>query len=448
MSTTASGYDEVGNRTSMTRDATSYSYTYDDNDKLTGLSGGGQSASFGYDGAGNMTSVTGTMYQNKTMVFNDDNRLTSISYGGNTDLYTYNWEGLRTRARLKYGLYHRYLYNGQRVLQDLTDDGDWHTTYTTENGSYEGTLVGIKRYDLEQERFPLYDSIGTALGLVCELGTVTDSYDMDTFGAELDSTVTTPNPYRFGGAWGYITDPSGLLQLGARYYWPEVGRFVEQDPIGEEVNRYVYADGNPVRYVDADGEHPILVVAGGLLIGGAGGAILAEPGHRLQGAVQGGIAGTAGSLFLLAAGAPIAGALGGGAWGGMAAGGASALVGDAVGQLSFMAMGIQCTFNWPELGISGFAGGIGGAIMLRPSTAPMQEVSGWAPEGVTPDLARGRWVMTGGPSVGNYARSGVWQPGYGYPYGKSVTDTLPGSQLSYPPGWEWLKGLIGQRVVY
>jgi RHS repeat-associated protein len=56
---------------------------------------------------------------------------------------------------------------------------------------------------------------------------------MDTFGRPVSSTGTTPNPYRYGAAWGYITDPSGLLQLGARFYWPEVGRFVSQDPMGD-----------------------------------------------------------------------------------------------------------------------------------------------------------------------------------------------------------------------
>jgi RHS repeat-associated protein len=206
-----------------------------------------------YDDAGNMTSVTGTLYQNKTMVFNDESRLSSVAYGAVTDTYTYNWEGQRTRTRLN-GVYHRYLYNGERVLQDLNDDGDWHTTYTTEDGSYEGTLVGIKRYNLDSERFPLYDEIGTARGLVCELGTVTDSYELDTFGTPSGPAQgTTPNPYRYGAAWGYITDPSGLLQLGARYYWPEVGRFVSQDPARAGIDWYTYVRNRPLREADPEG---------------------------------------------------------------------------------------------------------------------------------------------------------------------------------------------------
>jgi len=44
-----------------------------------------------------------------------------------------------------------------------------------------------------------------------------------------------------------------MLQLGARFYWPEVGRFVSQDPIGTGVNWYAYAESNPVVWVDPTG---------------------------------------------------------------------------------------------------------------------------------------------------------------------------------------------------
>ena len=68
-------------------------------------------------------------------------------------------------------------------------------------------------------------------------------------------TNQTPNPFRFGGAWGYITETSesGLLQLGARTYWPEIGRFIQQDPAKDGVNWYEYAENNPLVWVDPEG---------------------------------------------------------------------------------------------------------------------------------------------------------------------------------------------------
>ncbi len=56
-----------------------------------------------------------------------------------------------------------------------------------------------------------------------------------------------------GRAWGYRTDPSGLVQLGARYYWPELGRFIQQDPIRDGINWYTYAENNPLTYIDPSG---------------------------------------------------------------------------------------------------------------------------------------------------------------------------------------------------
>ena len=44
-----------------------------------------------------------------------------------------------------------------------------------------------------------------------------------------------------------------MLQLGARFYWPEVGRFVSQDPIADGVNWYIYAEDNPLVWVDPAG---------------------------------------------------------------------------------------------------------------------------------------------------------------------------------------------------
>jgi RHS repeat-associated protein len=91
--------------------------------------------------------------------------------------------------------------------------------------------------------------------LVDQNETVTDSYTIDVLGRLFSSTGSTRYPYRFGGDWGYITDTpgSGLLQLGARTYWPEIGRFIQQDPAKDGVNWYAYVGDDPLTGIDPEG---------------------------------------------------------------------------------------------------------------------------------------------------------------------------------------------------
>lgn len=53
--------------------------------------------------------------------------------------------------------------------------------------------------------------------------------------------------------------------MQARYYDPVIGRFYSNDPIGfrdiHSFNRYAYANNNPYKYTDPDGEHPVRVAA-------------------------------------------------------------------------------------------------------------------------------------------------------------------------------------------
>jgi RHS repeat-associated protein len=46
---------------------------------------------------------------------------------------------------------------------------------------------------------------------------------------------------------------TGLTYFNARFYMPELGRFLTMDPIKDGVNWYVYAVNNPLRYVDENG---------------------------------------------------------------------------------------------------------------------------------------------------------------------------------------------------
>jgi len=55
---------------------------------------------------------------------------------------------------------------------------------------------------------------------------------------------------------GKHMDASGLYYFGARYYDPETGRFIPEDPIlgsleePQCLNRYIYCRNNPLKYTD------------------------------------------------------------------------------------------------------------------------------------------------------------------------------------------------------
>ncbi len=170
-----------------------------------------------------------------------------------TDLYYYDWQGRRYRAKLN-GTYYRYVYNGDRVLEETNDSGSVLARYTTESGSYYAPLQHMWRSG-NISRYPMYDGIGTSRGLVNDSATITDTYQLDAWGHQIASSGSTQNPYKYGAAWGYITDPSGLLQLGHRFYWPELGRFVQRDPARSYANDYAYAVNLPTRATDPNGQY-------------------------------------------------------------------------------------------------------------------------------------------------------------------------------------------------
>ncbi|MBI4619432.1 MAG: RHS repeat-associated core domain-containing protein, partial [Desulfobacterales bacterium] len=60
---------------------------------------------------------------------------------------------------------------------------------------------------------------------------------------------------------GVMTEPNGFYYMKARYYDPNVGRFISEDPIGFEggdVNLMVYVGANPVNEIDPSGLFPII----------------------------------------------------------------------------------------------------------------------------------------------------------------------------------------------
>ena len=74
------------------------------------------------------------------------------------------------------------------------------------------------------------------------------------------------NPYRFVGSQGVMEEPilPGLYFMRARYYLADAGVFLSVDPVknigaGWKPERYGYANGNPSKFSDPNGEYAIML---------------------------------------------------------------------------------------------------------------------------------------------------------------------------------------------
>ena len=84
--------------------------------------------------------------------------------------------------------------------------------------------------------------------------------EVDAYGREVYASGAERGGYRFAGAKGYVNDDAtGMRMLGARYYLPQLGRFLTPDPIGQEggLNLYGYCDDSPLQKVDPEGTQTI-----------------------------------------------------------------------------------------------------------------------------------------------------------------------------------------------
>ena len=81
-------------------------------------------------------------------------------------------------------------------------------------------------------------------------------YAYDPYGAPAATSGSTDQPYRYSTKM-YDAD-TGLYYFGYRFYSPDLGRWINRDPLGVRggLNLYAYALNNPLRYVDVDGLAP------------------------------------------------------------------------------------------------------------------------------------------------------------------------------------------------
>ncbi len=241
-------------------------YYYDDKYNICWLNETNKNA-YGmiYDNNGNLISGFGLNYS-----YNNFNQLENINNSVNGTLiseYLYDHEGNRVR-KIKYsdgGNTTTYYFDN--FVQIVNSSGVFNETYYY----YYDKLVGKK--DNNGNIFYYHpDHLGSTTLITDNNGNVVFDLQYEPFGKLI---LDSNERYTYTG---HELDPeSDLIYAGARYYNPEIGKFIQPDNIigdiydPQSLNKYTYVRNNPYNHIDPEGEWFVSVVIGaaaGAIIGG------------------------------------------------------------------------------------------------------------------------------------------------------------------------------------
>jgi RHS repeat-associated core domain len=219
----------------------------------TGPDGTAQVEEFGYDAAGNTVSRRKGGAEQK-LTWDPEGNLSSVTSGGVTTSFLYDAGGNRLIRRDPSGTT---LYLGETELH-LAPDG---TLTGTRYYTFNGRTVAVRTSADNRLHWLALDHHGTPEIAVDASSQEVTRRRHTPYGELRGAAVDWPGQRSFVGG---IADPgTGLVQLGARYYDPALGRFISVDPVvdheePQQANGYVYANNNPVTYADPDGERWVI----------------------------------------------------------------------------------------------------------------------------------------------------------------------------------------------
>jgi len=97
------------------------------------------------------------------------------------------------------------------------------------------------------------DGLGSVTTLSNPAGAIANNYTYDSFGNLVASTGTIQNSFRFTGR--EFDTETNLYFYRARYFDPQAGRFLSEDPMRffESPDFYAYVENNPLNLIDTMG---------------------------------------------------------------------------------------------------------------------------------------------------------------------------------------------------
>lgn len=259
-----------GNRTKMTVNGQTTTYCYDQADRLI-KSSDVRFTNAQYDSHGNTTSLGDNAHKTE-FTYDSSDRNTSIKEqftGGSKKEVAYerDVQGRLTKRvykvndQVKGGNYYGYTGSGDSADFLMDGNGDVVQKYLSLPGGVnvtikpQSTSAGAVTYSLSNFH-------GDTMATVNADGLVTSKTISGPFGEKINGQQV-PNNTAEGSSWNYLggfqknTDTEFAvmpMQMGARVYIAELGRFLQTDPVeGGTDNSYVYVN-NPVNDYDLNGQ--------------------------------------------------------------------------------------------------------------------------------------------------------------------------------------------------
>ena len=254
--TTRYTYDGLSNRLTKTTEEGTTTYSYNELNQLLSERKGNEVITYEYDLNGNLIQKkereTITDY-----VYNQKNQLIQVTIQKGNDVtvesYRYDYEGNRI-SKTTNETRKNYLVDTNTgypvVIAQYNDSKEIEVYYT----------IGDERISLESregKRYYVFDGHGSTRLLSDETGAISDRYDYDAYGVLIERSGSSENEFLYTGE-GY-DETTGLYYLRARYMNPSTGTFISMDPYSGTINdpvslhKYLYANANPVSYIDPTG---------------------------------------------------------------------------------------------------------------------------------------------------------------------------------------------------